>query len=207
MRIIIPHDSPSPMTPPHPLLHLSSPHPSSPPSPIPRTQCSKIRSRTLLLLLHNLLPLSLQLLVPWQHPSPHGWTICPHSPAAFYMPPSSKAPWPTRHSVPYPTSLLMTFSPSLLSSSRFTQPFAPFSPGPLGARQIPLTPLGPLPFRNLLLSSPSNSVSLKHGNSPLTFYISKGSTTPSPSSLLPSLMLFSPLSFFCSWKANDQLST
>ena len=29
---------------------------------------------------------------------------------------------------------------------------------------------------------------------------------PSPSSLPPSLMLFSPPSFFCSWKANNQLS-
>ena len=177
-----PHDSPPPITLPHPHPHLSSPHPSLPPSPIPRTWHSKTHSRTLLLLSHYLLPLSPQLLVPWQHPSPHGWTVYLHLPTASYMLPSVKAPWPTRHSVPYPTSLLMTLSSSSLSFSRFTQPFTPFSPGPPGAQQVPLIPSRPLPLRNLLPSSPSNSAFLRHENLPLTFYMSRDSTIPSPSS-------------------------
>ena len=108
--------------------------------------------------------------------------------------------------MPYPTSLLMTLSPNLLSSSRFTQPFAPFSPGPPGAWQVLLTPSRPSLLGNPLLSLPSSSASLRHKNLPSTFYMSKNSITPSPSSLSPSLILFSPPSFFCSWKANDQLS-
>ena len=46
-----------------------------------------------------LLPLSLGLLDSWWHPSPHGWTVYFHLPIVFYIPPSSRAPWPTRHSV------------------------------------------------------------------------------------------------------------
>ena len=128
-----PYDSPSPITPPHPLLCLSSPHPSLPPSPIPGTWYSKIYCRTLLLLSHYLLPLSPWLLNPWRHPSPHGWTVCPYLPTAFYMPPSLKASWPIRHSISYSIFPPMTLSPSSLSSSRFTQPFTPFLPGPPGA--------------------------------------------------------------------------
>ena len=108
--------------------------------------------------------------------------------------------------MPYPTSLPTTFSSNSLSSSRFTQLFTPFSPGPPGAQQVPLTPSRLPPLRNPLLSSPSSSVSSRHKNLPSTFYMSRDSTMPSPSSLSPSLMLFSPLSFFHSQKANDQLS-
>ena len=48
---------------------------------------------------------------------------------------------------------------------------------------------------------------MRHENSPLTFYMSKNSTLPSPISHPPSLMLFSPQSFFHSQKANNRLST
>ena len=99
------------------------------------------------------------------------------------MPPSLRAPWPTRHSVPYPTSLPMTLSPSLQSFSGFTQSFAPFSPGPPGGWQVPLTPSRLLPLENPPLSSPPSSASLRHEILPSTFYTSKESTTPSPSSL------------------------
>ena len=112
-----------------------------------------------------------------------------------------------RYSVPYPTSPPITLSPSSLSSSGFTQPFTPFSPGPLGAWQVPLTSSGPPPLGNPPLSSPSSSASSRHENLPSTFYMLRDSIMPSPSSLPPSSMLFSPSSFFCSWKANDQLST
>ena len=122
------------------------------------------------------------------------------------MPPSSKAPQPTRHSMLYPTSPPTTLSLNLLSSSGFTQPFAPFSPRPPGAWQVPLTPSGPPPLGNPLLSLPSNSASLRHRNLSSIFYTLRDSTMPSPSSLFPSSMLFSPLSFFYSQKANDQLS-
>ena len=132
-----PHDSTPPIAPPHPLPHLSSPHPSLPPSPIFRTWHSKTCSRTLLLLPHYLLPLSLWLLNPWWHPSSHGWTIYLHLPVISYMPPSSKAPWPTRHSRPYSTSLPITLSSSLLSFSRFIQPFAPFHQGYLVLGRCP----------------------------------------------------------------------
>ena len=50
-------------------------HPSLPPSPIPGTQHSKTCTRTFLLLLHHLLPLSLWLVNLWWHPSPQGWTV------------------------------------------------------------------------------------------------------------------------------------
>ena len=107
-----PYDSPPPITPHHPLSCLSSPYPSSPPSPIPGTWCSKACCRTLLLLSHYLLPLSPWLFNSWRHPSSHGWTIYPHLPITFYMPPSSKASQPIRHSMPYPTSCYdSTFSP------------------------------------------------------------------------------------------------
>ena len=200
------HDSPPPITPPHSLPHLSSPHPSLPPGPIPRTQHSKTCSRTLLLLLHYLLPLSPQLLNSWQHPSPHGWTVYLHSPATSYMPPSSKAPQPTRHSMPYSTSLLTTLSPNSLSSSGFTQPFTPFLPGPPSAQQVPLTPSRLPPLRNPLSSSPSSSAFSRHENLSSTFYISRDSIMPSPSFFPPSSMLFSSPSFFHFQKANDRLS-
>ena len=77
---------------------------------------------------------------------------------------------------------------------------------PPGAQQVPLTPSGPLPLRNLLPSSPSSNVSLRYENLPLTFYTSRDSTTLSPSFLPPSSMLFSPPLFFRSQKANNQLS-
>ena len=108
--------------------------------------------------------------------------------------------------MPYPTSPLTTLSLNLLSSSGFTQPFAPFSPRPPGAWQVPLTPSGLSPLGNPLLSLPSNSASLRHRNLSSIFYTLRDSTMPSPSSLFPSSMLFSPLSFFYSQKANDQLS-
>ena len=123
------------------------------------------------------------------------------------MPPSLKATQPTRHSMLYFTSLLMTLLPNSLSFSGFTQPFTPFSPGPPGTWQVPLTPSRPLLLGNLLPPLPSSSVSLRHGNLPSTFDMSRDSTMPSPSFLPPSSMLFSPPSFFHSWKANDQLST
>ena len=85
------------------------------------------------------------------------------------MPPSSKAPWPTRHSMPYPISLLTTLSPSSQSFSRFTQPFTPFLPGPPGAWQVPLTPSRPPPLKSPLLSSPLSSASLRHKNLPSIF--------------------------------------
>ena len=122
------------------------------------------------------------------------------------MPPSSKAPQPTRHSMLYPTSPPTTLSLNLLSSSGFTQPFAPFSPRPPGAWQVPLTPSGPPPLGNPLLSLPSNSASLRHRNLSSIFYTLRDSTMPSPSSLFPSSMLFSPLSFFHSQKVNNRLS-
>ena len=109
--------------------------------------------------------------------------------------------------MPYPTSPPMTLSSSSLSSSGFTQPFTPFLPGPLGIQQVPLTPSRLPPLRNPPLPSPSSSVSLRHENLPLTFYTLRDSFMPSPSSLPPSSMLFSPLSFFHSWKAINQLST
>ena len=108
--------------------------------------------------------------------------------------------------MPYPTSPLTTLSPNSLSSSEFTQPFASFSPGPSGARQVPLTLSGPLLLGNPLLSSPSSSVSSKHKNLPSIFYMSRDSITPSSSSFPPSSMLFSPPSFFHSQKVNNQLS-
>ena len=122
------------------------------------------------------------------------------------MPPSSKAPWPTRHSMPYFTSLLTILTPSSQSFSGFTQPFAPFSLGPPGAQQVPLTPSGLPLLRNLPPSSSLNGTSSRHENSPFTFYTSRDSTMPSPSSHLPLSMLFSLLLFFCSWKVNDCLS-
>ena len=152
------------------------------------------------------MPLLPQLLDLQQHPSPHSWTIYPHLPTASYMPPSLKAPWPIRHSMPYPTSPLTTPPPNSLSSSEFTQPFVPFSPGPPGAQQVPLTSSGPPPLRNPLPSLPSSSASLRHENLSLTFYTLRDSMTPSLSSLPPSSMLFSPPSFFRSQKVNDQLS-
>ena len=142
----------------------------------------------------------------WWCPSPHGWTTYSHLPITSYMPPSSKAPWPTRHFIPYPTSLPMTLLPNPQSSSRFTQPFALFSPGPPGVQQVPLTPFRPPPLRNLPPSLPLDSASLRHKNSPSTFYMLRNSTIPSSSSYPPSSILFSPLSFFHSWKANNYLS-
>ena len=123
------------------------------------------------------------------------------------MPPSSRAPNPTRHSMPYSTSLLMTLSPSSWSSSGFTQPFTPFSPGPPGVQQVSLTPSGLPPLGNLPPSLPLNSASLKHENLPSTSYMLKDSTIPSPISLPPSSLLFSLLLFFHSWKVNNCLST
>ena len=107
----------------------------------------------------------------------------------------AKAPQPTRHSVPYSTSLLTILSPSSLSSSGFTQLFTPFSLGPPGAQQIPLTPSKLLLLGNPPLSLPLSSVSLRHKNLPSTFYISRNSIMPSSSSFPPS--------FFHSWKVND----
>ena len=201
-----PYDSPPPITSPHPLLYLSSPYPSPYPSPIPRTWHSETCCRTLLLLLYYLLPLLSWLLNPWWHPSPHSWTVYPHLLATFHMSPSLEAPWPIRHSMPYSTSPLMTLSPSSLSSSRFTQPFAPFSPGPPGIQQVPLTSSRLPLLRKPPLSSPLSSVFLRHENLSWTFYILRDSITPFSSFLLPSLMLFSPPSFFCSQKANNWLS-
>ena len=77
----------------------------------------------------------------------------------------------------------------------------------LFTRQVPLTPFEPLPLKNLPLSLLSSSAFPRHKNLPLTFYMLKDSTMPSLSSLSPSSMLFSPPSFFCSRKVNDQLFT
>ena len=122
------------------------------------------------------------------------------------MPPSLISPQPTRHSVPYPTSPSMTLSSNLPSYSRFTELFAPFSPGPLGVWQVPLTPSGLLLLGNLLLFLPLSSAFLRHKNSPSTFYTSRNSISPSPSSHSPSSILFSLQLFFHSWKMNDGLS-
>ena len=124
-----PHDSLPSITSPHPLSYLPSPYPSLSPSPISRTWHSKTCCGTFLLLLHYLLPLLLQLLDSWWHSSLCSWTIYSYSPIIFYMPPSSKVSWPTRHSMPYSTSPLMPLSSSLQSFSGFTQPFTPFLPG------------------------------------------------------------------------------
>ena len=122
------------------------------------------------------------------------------------MPPSLKALQPTRHSMPYPTSLPMTLSPNSLSFFRFTQPFTPFSPEPPGVWQVLLTSSGLPLLRNLPPFLPLSSVFLRHKNLSLTFYTLSSSTLPSSSSHPPSLMLFSPQSFFCSWKVNNWLS-
>ena len=122
------------------------------------------------------------------------------------MPPSLKAPQPIRHSMPYPTSLLTTLSPNLLSSSRFTEPFAPFLPGPPGIQQVPLTPFRPPPLGNPSLSSSLSSAPSRHKNLPLTFYMLRSPITLSPFFLPPSLILFSPPSFFHSQKVNNWLS-
>ena len=123
------------------------------------------------------------------------------------MPPSLKAPWPTRHSMPYSTSPPMTLLSSSLFSLGFTQPFAPFLPGPPGARQVPLTPFRLPLLRNPPLSLSSSNAILRHKNLPLTFYMLRDSIISSSSFLPSSLMLFSPPSSFPSQKANDWLST
>ena len=106
----------------------------------------------------------------------------------------------------YPTSPLMTLSPSLWSFSGFTQPFTPFSLEPPGVWQVPLTPSRLPLLENPPLFSPSSSAFLKPVKSSLTFYTLKNSTMSSLSSLPLSLMLFSPLLFFHSQKANNYLS-
>ena len=108
--------------------------------------------------------------------------------------------------MPYPTSPPTTLSANLLSCSEFTQLFAPFSPGPPGVWQMSLTPSRLLLPKNLPLSLSLSSAFSKHENWLLIFYMLKSSTLPSPFTHSPSLMLFSPPSFFCSQKANDQLS-
>ena len=82
----------------------------------------------------------------------------------------------------------------------------PFLPGPPDVWQVLLIPSGLLPLENPSLSSLSSSASLRYENLPSIFYILRNSTMPSFSSLYPSSMLFSPLSFFHSWKVNNQLS-
>ena len=188
-----PYNSPPPITPPHPHPHLSSPDPSLPLDLIPGTQHFKTCCRTLLLLLHYLLstvtikPMTTPFSTWLDHLSPFTYHLLYASILESIM--------VDRHSVPYPTSLPMTLSPNSLSSSEFTQPFIPFSPGPPGAWQVPLTPARPLVLGNLLPSSPSSSASSRHKNFPLTFYMLRDSIKPSSSSLSPS--------FFCSQKVND----